>query len=167
MPLTIRPGDMRDLDVIVDFNQRLAWETERFRLDSNRIRAGVTTVLEGRAEAHYLVAELNGEVVGQMMFTREWSDWRNGWFYWIQSVYVIAEARRQGVFRALYSAAVRMVEEQPNAVGLRLYVEEHNHPAQQTYLRLGMETAGYLVLQQAVRNALRSESRESGAGNSE
>lgn len=154
MTLTIRTAQLQDLDTLVEYNRRLAWETERYALDVARLRDGVAAVLRGDAEAHYLVAEQNQAVVGQLMLTREWSDWRNGWFYWIQSVYVSPDHRQRGVFRALYMAAVETVEQRDNAVGLRLYVEDHNHSAQQTYLRLGMRAAGYAVLEHPIRNAL-------------
>jgi ribosomal protein S18 acetylase RimI-like enzyme len=154
MTLTIRIAQPRDLDTIVEYNRRLAWETERYALDLERLRAGVAAVLHDAAEALYLVAEADGAVVGQLMLTREWSDWRNGWFYWIQSVYVSADYRRLGVFRTLYRAAVETVEQRPDAVGLRLYVEDHNRSAQQTYLRLGMRIAGYAVLEHPLRNVL-------------
>lgn len=154
MNLQIRRAELRDLSTLVDFNRRLAWETERLQLDVEVLIRGVTAVLEGRAEAHYLVAEIRAEVVGQLMLTREWSDWRNGWFYWIQSVYVAPEHRGRGVFRALYNSALQQVEQQPDAVGLRLYVEQHNTAAEATYLRLGMQPTGYKVLEHPVRNIL-------------
>jgi ribosomal protein S18 acetylase RimI-like enzyme len=157
MTWAIRRAEPRDLAVVVEYNRRLAHETEGYTLDPERLQAGVAHVLAGHAEAHYLVADLAGEVVGQLMLTREWSDWRNGWFYWVQSVYVAPEQRRSGIFRALYQAAVQEVERQPNAVGLRLYVEEHNQTAQATYGRLGMQPTGYLVLEHPVRHALVAE----------
>lgn len=152
MDLHIRRAQPADLETLVEFNCRLAWETERLRLDRDTLRAGVSAVLEGRAESHYLVATQGGAVVGQLLLTREWSDWRNGWFYWIQSVYVASEYRGQGVFRMLYRTALEEIQRQPNAVGLRLYVEEHNTLAQAVYLRLGMQATGYKVLEHPVRN---------------
>lgn len=152
MDLQIRRAEPADLETLVEFNRRLAWETERLKLNEDILRAGVSAVLEGRAESHYLVATVGGAVVGQLLLTREWSDWRNGWFYWIQSVYVETANRRQGVFRMLYRTALEEVQRQPNAVGLRLYVEEHNTAAQSTYRRLGMQATGYRVLEHPVRN---------------
>lgn len=151
---TIRLATPSDVDVIVDYNARLAMESEGRALETGRLAAGVRTVLEGRAEAFYLLAESGNRVVGQLMLTREWSDWRNGWFYWIQSVYVPLDARRQGVFRQLYQAAVDRLQGDPDSVGLRLYVESHNRHAIATYQALGMQAAGYEVLEHPWRNTL-------------
>ncbi len=156
MNIPVRRATLADCDWIVDANRQLAAETENLRLDPEVLTPGVTRVLRGEAEAFYLIASDDGRPVGQMMLTREWSDWRNGWFYWIQSVYVVAEARRRGVFRALYQAAVDQVEREPEAVGLRLYYEEHNHAARDAYLKLGMKAAGYLVLEKTIRRGLSS-----------
>lgn len=153
-PLVIRPANEADAAVIADFNCRLAVESEGRALDPATIAAGVRTVLEGRGEAEYLIAEFDGRTVGQLMLTREWSDWRNGWFYWIQSVFVVPEQRRQGVFSRLYHAAVTQVEARADSVGLRLYVEVHNAKALETYTRLGMRPTGYEVLEHPLRREL-------------
>jgi ribosomal protein S18 acetylase RimI-like enzyme len=151
-PMQIRAALPDDAEAIAEFNRCLALETEDYVLDPLRLRDGVAAVLSGAGEAQYLVAEAEGRVIGQLMLTREWSDWRNGWFYWIQSVYVMPAHRGQGVFRALYAAAVALVQNQQNAVGLRLYVEQHNAAAQQTYERLGMRPTGYRVMEHAIRH---------------
>jgi GNAT superfamily N-acetyltransferase len=107
-------------------------------------------VAAGLADPHkalYFVAEEGGAVVGQLMLTKEWSDWRNGWLWWIQSVYVRPEARRRGVFRALYQHVYQAAQTDPEVVGLRLYMEQDNHAARLTYLRLGMELSPYVVFQ--------------------
>lgn len=156
-PVLIRRATADDRDVIVELNTRLAWETERLRLDEVRIRDGVAAVLDGRGEAFYFVAEVDGAVVGQLMLTREWSDWRNGWFYWIQSVYVRETVRQRGVFRRLFHAAEDWVRSQSDAVGVRLYVEEHNASAMETYSRLGLERTGYLVMETTYRHGLTPE----------
>jgi GNAT superfamily N-acetyltransferase len=150
-PVLIRRAVPTDRDVIAEFNIRLAWESERLRLDAERVRTGVAAVLEGRAEAFYLVAEADGVIVGQLMLTREWSDWRNGWFYWIQSVYVREDHRQRGIFRRLFHAAQDWVRGQSDAVAIRLYVEEHNRRATDAYLRLGMERTGYHVMEAVYR----------------
>ena len=147
MPLTVRRGTSSDAAMLVEFNQRLALETEGKALDQAVVEAGVAAALADPARGLYFVAQREGAVVGQLMVTAEWSDWRNGWIWWIQSVYVRQEARRQGVFRALYEHVYAQAKADPAVVGLRLYVEEENHDAQQTYERLGMQRSGYLVLQ--------------------
>jgi ribosomal protein S18 acetylase RimI-like enzyme len=145
MPLAIRSATQADAPVVVEFNRRLAEETEGKTLDVAVLTTGVQAALADPAKARYFVAEEGGVVVGQMMITTEWSDWRNGWIWWIQSVYVRAEARRRGVFRTLYRHVYQMARGDPNVIGLRLYVEAENHAAQQTYRQLGMEQTGYLV----------------------
>lgn len=153
-PRLIRPARLADAEVVAEFNCHLARESEGRELDPAIIAAGVRAVLEGRGEAEYLLAETEGKVIGQLMLTREWSDWRNGWFYWIQSVYVIAMHRRQGVFTDLYQAAVKQVEARSDSVGLRLYLEAHNQSARDTYFKLGMQATGYEVLEHPLRRAL-------------
>jgi ribosomal protein S18 acetylase RimI-like enzyme len=147
MPLTLRRATPADAAVIAEFNRRLAQETEDKTLDDATLSAGVAAVLADPLRGLYFVAERDDAVVGQLMITTEWSDWRNGWIWWIQSVYVRHDARRQGVFRALYQHVESAARADPQVVGLRLYVEHDNHTAQQTYLGMGMERTGYLVLE--------------------
>jgi GNAT superfamily N-acetyltransferase len=147
MGLTIRRATPADERAVVAFNAALAWETEHKRLDDDVLATGVRAVFADPAKGFYTVAEEGGEVLGQVMVTFEWSDWRNGWFWWVQSVYVRPEARRRGVFRALYEHVHRLALADPGVIGLRLYVERDNHAAQETYLRLGMKWANYLVLE--------------------
>lgn len=148
MPITIRRGEPRDAATIADFNARMAWETEHKRLDPELVGPGVRRVFESDARGFYLVAERDAEIVGQLMVTYEWSDWRNGWVWWIQSAYVREDARRLGVFRALYAAVESHARAADDVVGLRLYVEKANARAQSTYRQLGMDDAGYLVFEQ-------------------
>lgn len=149
----IRAAGLADLETIADFNRRLAWESERLQLDPLRVRDGVRRVLEGAAEAMYFVAVAESEIAGQLMLTREWSDWRNGLFFWVQSVYVAASHRQQGAFRQLLAYATDYVTGRPDGVGLRLYVEEHNTAAQETYARLRFQVTGYRVLELPIRHA--------------
>lgn len=142
----IRPALLADLPVLVDFNCRLARETEAKELDPQVVTAGIAALLRDPAKGRYWVAELNGETVGQVMVTYEWTDWRNGIFWWLQSVYVRADARGRGVFTALFREVQRMGALEPDFRGLRLYVEEHNQRAQAVYLRLGLARTGYEVL---------------------
>jgi GNAT superfamily N-acetyltransferase len=147
MAFTIRQATPADVPIIVEFNRRLAEETESKILDVAVLTAGVMAALADPHKAIYFLAEEKDVVLGQLSITTEWSDWRNGWLWWFQSVYVRAEARRRGVFRALYEHVYQAACQDPNVIGLRLYVERENQAAQQTYLRLGMEWANYLVLQ--------------------
>ena len=147
MGLTIRRATRADAAVVIEFNRRLAEETEGKSLDAVVLAAGVHAGLADPARARYFVAEEDGVLLGQMMITLEWSDWRNGWFWWIQSVYVRAEARRRGVFRRLYKHVEALARQSADVIGLRLYVENHNQPAQQCYTQLGMNPAGYLVFE--------------------
>jgi ribosomal protein S18 acetylase RimI-like enzyme len=147
MNIRVRRANAADHAVLVEYNRRMAWETERKHLDDGVLSCGVSNALADAAKGFYLVAESDGTVVGQLMITSEWSDWRDGWFWWIQSVYVREDARRHGVFRALYEESVRLAKETGNVVGLRLYVERENQRAQRTYESLGMRNAGYFVFE--------------------
>lgn len=147
MPLRIRDAAPADASVIADFNAAMAKETEGKTLDPARLRAGVEAVLRDDANGRYWVAETDGRVVGQLPVTYEWSDWRNGRFWWIQSVYVHAGFRRQGVFAALYRHVESCARADGNACGLRLYVDKENRRAQDTYVALGMSFPGYLVME--------------------
>lgn len=148
MPLVIRQATSADLMTLVAFSCRLAEESEGRILDRTRLQAGIEAALVDPAKGPYFVAELDGQVVGQIQVTFEWSDWRNGWFWWIQGVFVQAEHRRRGIFRALFEHVRQQALRQADVIGLRLYVEEHNIAARQTYARLGMGLTGYLVLEQ-------------------
>ena len=128
----------------------MAQETEGLALDDARTLAGVRAVLADEKRGFYLVAEREGAVVGQLMITTEWSDWRNAWFWWIQSVYVLPAHRRTGVFRALHDEVLRQVAARDDVCGVRLYVEKDNTRAQQTYQDLGMAQTDYLLFEQRV-----------------
>jgi GNAT superfamily N-acetyltransferase len=144
--MLIRDARTEDLAVLVDYNARLAAETENLTLDRAVLEAGVRNGLADPARARYFVAEIDGRVAGQLMLTHEWSDWRNGDIWWIQSVYVAAEFRRRGVFRALFEH-VRRLARASGVVGLRLYVERNNAPARATYLGLGLTETHYVLME--------------------
>ncbi len=144
MSLLIRPATLADLPALTAWNTAMAWETEHKRLDPPRLERGIAGVFEQPRRGFYLVAEEAGEALGSLLVTYEWSDWRCGDFWWIQSVYVIPAGRRRGVFRALY-AAVEQRAVAAGAVGLRLYVETENARAQGTYEGLGMQRCHYLM----------------------
>ncbi len=147
----VRAAQMEDLPTIIEFNRRLALETEAITLSVEILTQGVRAALLDPAKARYFVAEVDGQVVGQLMHTREWSDWRNGDLWWLQSVYVREDFRRVGVFRRLVEHLRTEAQAAPNVVGLRLYVEEHNDRAAATYDRLGLPAAGYVVREQIWR----------------
>ncbi|HTU17286.1 MAG TPA: GNAT family N-acetyltransferase [Gemmataceae bacterium] len=147
MTLSIRRAVLADAAVVSEFNRLLAQESEGKTLDAAVLAAGVAAGLADPAKSVYFLAEEDGAAVGQIMYTMEWSDWRNGWFWWIQSVYVRAEARRRGIFRALYEHVHQAARADGQVIGLRLYVERGNQIAQETYQRMGMESAGYLVFE--------------------
>lgn len=141
----IRPGELKDVKLIAEYNHAIAWETEHLHLDLPTVTRGVARVFGDPKKGFYLVADTNGEMVGQLMVTYEWSDWRDGWIWWIQSVYVRQDSRRKGIFRKLFETAVAQAKLAGDVVGIRLYVEKDNKKAQATYEGLGMRNPGYLV----------------------
>ena len=154
-----RLADARDVETLVEFNRAMARETESKELDAGVLRAGVENLLREPRYGFYVVAERAGrgagakeEVVGSLMVTYEWSDWRNGLFWWVQSVYVKPELRRRGIYRMLYEFVKAMAAEEASVCGFRLYVEKENAVAQRTYSQLGMEETHYRLFEE-----LRSE----------
>lgn len=143
----IRPAVPGDWETIVDYNLRLAMETENKTLDRETVNQGVKALLDDATKGRYFVAVYDGQIIGQLMHTREWSDWRNGDIWWLQSVYIAAEHRRRGVFRRLYQHLETEAQNSPDVVGLRLYVEVENLAAQETYHNLGMIQPGYFVME--------------------
>ncbi len=150
--LRIRDAQAADAPLLAEWASAMARETEHKRLDADTVLAGVRAGIADPARARYLVAmrdaplagdELVSVPVGTLMLTREWSDWRNGEWWWIQSVYVPPAHRRQGVFAALYRRVEQQARDTAGVVGLRLYVERENENAQRTYRALGMADAGY------------------------
>lgn len=145
---TIRRAHRDDLDTICANNAAMALETENKALDPDTLRAGCDAVLQDPSRGGYwLAVDGDGRVVGQLMLTYEWSDWRNGEFWWIQSVYVSPQYRRQGVYRALYESVQREARAAENVCGLRLYVYRSNRAAKATYEALGMTDYGYEVFE--------------------
>jgi GNAT superfamily N-acetyltransferase len=145
--IKIRQASLTDVAVIAEFNRRLAVETEDLVLEPACIEAGVAALLSNPAKGIYFVAEVNGAVVGQLMITYEWSDWRNGILWWLQSVYVKEEFRRLGVFRALFDYLRELAAATPEVRGLRLYMHAENARARQSYERLGMKHTKYEVFE--------------------
>ena len=138
--MLVRRAESSDLETVVDFNWSLAWESEGLELDRPRLRGGVRAVLDDPSRGFYLIAESDGRPVGQLALTFEWSDWRNGMFWWLQSVYVRPDNRRQGVLRLLYDRVLELAKEN-GVCGVRLYVEKANAGAQEAYRRLGLSRA--------------------------
>ena len=141
--VTIRTATVADAETITAHNLALALEAEQRRLDPETVRTGVRRVLGDPARGVYYVAQQDGKVVGQVLITCEWSDWRDGWLWWIQSVYVAPDARRRGVYRALHQHITAHAQEQRDVRGLRLYVDTENTRAQRVYESLGMDRARY------------------------
>ncbi len=153
--MKIRKARPADALVIADFNRRLAQETESLLLDPATVKRGVRALLNDPAKGIYFVAEECGAVVGQLLITYEWSDWRNGNFWWIQSVYVSQDYRRAGVFSALFDHIRRLVKSKRAVCGLRLYVEANNRRAQQVYERFGMSRTHYKIYETSFRRTPR------------
>jgi GNAT superfamily N-acetyltransferase len=141
--IRVRPARLEDLDTLVAFQQAMARETEDRELDGARVRLGLEAVLRDPARGRYLVAERGRVPLACLMLTTEWSDWRNGWFWWIQSVYTSPGARGLGLFRRLYDQVAEEARERGDVCGLRLYVEKENEPAQRVYERVGMHPSAY------------------------
>ena len=146
--LLVRRALPSDADAIAAFNSAMALETEGRALIPERIGAGVRRLLADPSLGFYAVAEHQGAVVGCLMITNEWSDWRDGLFWWIQSVYVVAHWRRRGVYRRLYDFVRELAAREPGICGFRLYVEKENVVAQQTYRALGMTPTEYLMFEE-------------------
>lgn len=142
----VRDAEPADLQTIVEFNAGIALETEDVRLDRQRLEEGVAALLADRSKGRYFVASHDNVLVGQIMITREWSDWRNGDFWWIQSVYVLPEMRGQGVFSRLYRHVEAAARKQ-GARGLRLYVDTDNKQAADIYAKLGVHQSQYQMME--------------------
>jgi ribosomal protein S18 acetylase RimI-like enzyme len=146
--VNIRVAEQSDLASLVNFNQLMAWETEQKKLDESTLSSGVAALIADDKKGFYLVAQHNAQVVGSLMVTTEWSDWRNGVFWWIQSVYISPDFRRRGVYAKLYAQVKTLAEQQHDVCGFRLYVEKENIIAQKTYESLGMQQSHYLMYEE-------------------
>ena len=138
----VRKAIPEDLQSIAEFQIKMAWETERFALSPETVTNGVKAVFDKTGRGQYWVATDNGKVIASLLITYEWSDWRNTDIWWIQSVYVISDFRRKGVFRKMYSH-IKAEAEKQNIAALRLYVETNNVTAQKTYEAIGMKSEHY------------------------
>jgi GNAT superfamily N-acetyltransferase len=164
MSITVRAAVAADFEFLAHGNAAMALETEHKRLDPAVVDAGVRAALADPAKGRYFIAEHDGQRVGQLMFTYEWSDWRNGMFWWIQSVYVLPTARRSGVFRALFRHVEQLARSDAGVCGIRLYVERENVRAQATYSHCGLEDGGYVVMEADYSGAVRAAGEHDHAG---
>lgn len=142
--VTIRKARPEDAPSIIDFQQKMAWETEQMALPSQIVTKGVNAVFSNPVLGQYWVAEEDDKVVASLLITFEWSDWRNTNVWWFQSVYVLPSSRRNGIFRLMYTN-IRNEAEKLGVPGLRLYVETNNTRAQKTYEALGMNREHYIM----------------------
>ncbi|MDX1453957.1 MAG: GNAT family N-acetyltransferase [Gammaproteobacteria bacterium] len=147
MKASIRNARPDDRDTIVRFNQLLAKETEDKDIPAAVLEPGVGALLSDPHKGRYFIYEVDGKALGQTMITYEWSDWRNGWFWWIQSVYVDRSIRGSGAFGALYRHIKELAETEPDVCGIRLYVEKQNEHATAVYLALGFQHTHYNLLE--------------------
>jgi GNAT superfamily N-acetyltransferase len=141
--ITVRKATISDIGCIAEFQMKMALETESLDLDREVINKGVSSLFADPAKGHYLIAESNNEAVACMMLTPEWSDWRNGWFLWIQSLYVLPDFRKKGIFKAMYHHVKSEVLKSGEYMGLRLYVVRTNEKAMAVYSTIGMDGDHY------------------------
>lgn len=135
----------KHIEAITGFQMDMALESEGTKLDRERVKQGVSAVIDDSNKGLYLVAEHSGRAIGSLMITREWSDWNNAWYWWIQSVFVLPEFRGQGTFRAMLTKVKEMASEQ-QVSEIRLYVDKDNKPAQEVYAKLGLKECNYQML---------------------
>lgn len=148
--MNIRLAIEKDAPELVEFNQAMALETEGKHLDSEILKSGVESVFNDEKKGFYVVTEADGKIVGGLMVTFEWSDWRNSWFWWIQSVYILPEYRGRSIYRLMYEFVKDKAKQKKNVCGFRLYVEKENVNAQKVYEKLGMGSSHYLMYEEMI-----------------
>lgn len=146
--MNIRTATFADVPQLVDFNQKMALETEGKQLDITTLTSGVSAVFADANKGFYVVAEGDGSIIGGLLVTFEWSDWRNKWFWWIQSVYIVPEARGRGIYTLLYDHVKAEAAKNGNVCGFRLYVERENVHAQRVYEKVGMQNSVYYMYEE-------------------
>ena len=144
MDVKVIVGDKLNAEEIARFQVDMALESENLALDYDRVKRGVTAVLDDANKGRYIVAKINNRMVGCLMLTQEWSDWNCGWYWWIQSVYVVPELRAQGIYKTMYNNVLELAQTE-NVAQIRLYVDKTNFTAQQVYHRLGMNECHYYM----------------------
>ncbi|OGU11648.1 MAG: GNAT family N-acetyltransferase [Ignavibacteria bacterium GWB2_35_12] len=148
--INIRTGELKDKETLVKFNIALAKESEKIKLSNEVVEKGVEAVLQNSNLGFYLLAEKDEQIIASLMITNEWSDWRNGMFWWIQSVYVLPDYRRKGIYSKLYEHIKELVSVKANVLGFRLYVEKNNNTAITTYKSLGMKKTAYRLFEEII-----------------
>lgn len=142
--IIITKGQIEDIESIAQFQVDMAMESEGTQLDKDTVTKGVSAAMADENKGLYYIARVDGKAVGSLMLTREWSDWNNGWYWWIQSVYVAPDYRRQGVYKSMYNAVCTDAKQQ-NVAQVRLYVDKTNTRGQKVYSSLGMQESHYLI----------------------
>jgi len=148
--ILIRIAKAKDADSLVKFNQAMALETEGKHLDPQILQSGVEAIFHDERKGFYIVAESDEKIFAGLMITFEWSDWRDAWFWWIQSVYVLPQFRGKGVYRKLYEFVKEKAREENDVCGFRLYVEKENTPARKVYEKSGMSASNYLMFEEMI-----------------
>ena len=148
--IQIRSARKEDVSLMARWQEAMALESEDRQLDADVVRRGIQRAFDDPQKGRYFIAEMGGRPIGTLMLTWEWSDWRDGWWWWIQSVYVETEFRRRGAYRALYAHVLALAEADPEVRGLRLYVEQDNTNARRTYEFLGMQHPGYAMYEKVI-----------------
>ena len=146
--MNIRLAEKTDIDALVEFNQAMALETESKRLEAEILEPGVAAVFEDEHKGFYVVAVIGDVIAGGLLVTFEWSDWRNKWFWWIQSVYIRPDYRGRSIYRRMYEFVKARAAQQGNVCGFRLYVEHDNEHAQRVYEKVGMHRSHYLAYEE-------------------
>lgn len=142
--IIITKGQIEDIENIAQFQVDMAMESEGTQLDKDIVTKGVSAAMADENKGLYYIARVDGKAVGSLMLTREWSDWNNGWYWWIQSVYVAPDYRRQGVYKSMYQAVCTDAKQQ-NVAQVRLSVDKTNTRGQEVYSSLGMQESHYLI----------------------
>ncbi len=145
--IQIRQANKEDYEVIAAFQLKMALETENLKLDEETVRKGVQSAMQDPAKGKYFVGEENGKIISSLLVTFEWSDWRNKWVLWIQSVYVLPEYRKQGIFNQMYQKVKEWAEQDEEVSGIRLYVDKTNQRAIEVYKRVGMNGEHYQLFE--------------------
>jgi len=148
--MEIRKAIKDDIDALIGFNEAMAFETEGKKLFTGTLRKGVEAVFNDPQKGFYVVAENEGRVIGGLMVTFEWSDWRNAWFWWVQSVYIDPEYRGNRIYSQLYDFVKQAAADDSNVCGFRLYVEKENAHAQRVYEKVGMQETYYLMYEEKI-----------------